>query len=467
MSESATASKAERWLRLFGDIRSGEGRTAFVLMATVFLALLSYYLLKTVREPLVLLTGGAELRSYAAAAQALVLIGVVPAYGRYAARVGRMRLLLGLGLVFMLGLELFFFGALLKLPMLGFFFYVFVGVFSVTLIAHFWSFANDLYAKSAGERLFPLIAVGATCGSVAGSALAKRLFDAGLSAVAIMQLAALFLLLHLLCYVLAFRRPESREQESLATEPLRGESGFRLVLKGEYVGKIAWLLVLLNLVNTTGEYILGQQALSHAEQAAAVALASNASLDVASFIEGYLGSFYGGFYTYVNIASVLLQAFVVSRVVRWTGIGGVLFALPLIALGGYALVALGAGFVVLQWAKTAENATDYSLMNTARAMLWLPTSRDEKYKAKQAVDTFFVRFGDVLSAALVLLATEWIALGPRGLATVNLVLVGLWLVTAAALLRRYRGFDATPPGAARSSSQGEASSVVPLPLQHR
>ena len=78
-----------------------------------------------------------------------------------------------------------------------------------------------------------------------------------------------------------------------------------------------------------------------------------------------------------------------------------LLALPLIALGGYAIIAAGAGFSVVRWIKTAENATDYSIMNTARQLLWLPTTREEKYKAKQAIDTFFVRGGDVLSAAVV------------------------------------------------------------------
>ena len=63
------------------------------------------------------------------------------------------------------------------------------------------------------------------------------------------------------------------------------------------------------------------------------------------------------------------------------------------------MVALGATLGVVRWIKTAENSTDYSVMNTAKQLLWLPTSREEKYKAKQAVDSFFVRFGDLLAAA--------------------------------------------------------------------
>ena len=70
----------------------------------------------------------------------------------------------------------------------------------------------------------------------------------------------------------------------------------------------------------------------------------------------------------------------------------------------------------MRWAKTAENSTDYSVMNTARQVLWLPTSREEKYKAKQALDTFFVRTGDVLSAPLVFAGTHWLILGVSGFA---------------------------------------------------
>ena len=67
----------------------------------------------------------------------------------------------------------------------------------------------------------------------------------------------------------------------------------------------------------------------------------------------------------------------------------------------------------LRGAKIAENSLDYSLSNTARQSLFLPTSREAKYKAKQAIDTFFVRFGDVASAGLVFAGTTWLAFSPR------------------------------------------------------
>ena len=81
-------------------------------------------------------------------------------------------------------------------------------------------------------------------------------------------------------------------------------------------------------------------------------------------------------------------------------------------------------------AKVAENATDYSLNNTVRNMLFLPCTYEEKFSAKQAIDSFFVRMGDVLSAALVFFGTNIMQLSARQFAAVNAVLVLVWLVLA-------------------------------------
>ena len=112
--------------------------------------------------------------------------------------------------------------------------------------------------------------------------------------------------------------------------------------------------------------------------------------------------------------------------------------LPLIALGGYAVIAAGVSFAVVRWVKTAENATDYSIMNTARQLLWLPTTREEKYKAKQAIDTFFVRGGDLLSAGCVFLGTAVLQFSVSGFALMNVILTVVWLGVALAILRHHR-----------------------------
>lgn len=421
----------DRALRLFSDVRAGEAVTALLMLVSVFLLLVGYYIAKTVREPLILATGGAQMKSYAAAGQALALIAFVPLYGWLGARVSRLRLCVLLTLFFALCLELFFLGGHLGVPNLGFVFFVWVGIFSLATIAQFWAYANDIYTQEAGERLFPVIAIGATVGSPVGAWLAKWLFDRGLDPYTMLHITAGLLILHLGLYVVINGRVE--RQSARAARPSAGnlgaEGGFALVLRSPYLRLIAVLLIVLNLVNSLGEYLLGNSVVEHANWH----FAKDPSFDRGAFI----GSFYGGYFFWVNVTAVLLQSFVVSRLVKHMGLRGVLLALPIVAFGAYGLIALGAGFTFLRWGKTAENATDYSVMNTAKQLLWLPTSRDEKYKAKQAIDTFFVRLGDLLAAGVVFVATS-LKLTLASIASVNVLLVAAWLGIALLLLRAHR-----------------------------
>jgi AAA family ATP:ADP antiporter len=305
-----------------------------------------------------------------------------------------------------------------------------VGIFSLATVAQFWSYANDVYRREAGERLFPFIFLGASLGAPAGAKIAEELFKAGMNPYKMMQITAAILVVHLGLYWLVNRRVAGRPGQAEAATPLSaGAGGFRLVLGSPYLRLLAALIVLLNIVNTTGNYIVDKSVIA----AWNAAFAADPSLSR----DAFFGSFYGSFAFYFSTLGLLIQAFLVSRIVKYLGMTGALMALPLVALGAYSLIAAGAGLAIIRWAKIAENATDYSVMNTARQLVWLPTSRDEKYKAKQAVDTFFVRTGDVLQAVLVFAGTTWLGLGPRGFAFANVVLIAAWFGVAVLLLREY------------------------------
>jgi AAA family ATP:ADP antiporter len=190
-------------------------------------------------------------------------------------------------------------------------------------------------------------------------------------------------------------------------------------------------MFLSNLVNTTGEFILSTEVKAWAEQRVAEGATD---LSVADAI----GSFYSEFYFWVNLAGVVVQFFLVSRIIRYIGVAGAILVLPVIALGSYAAFALIPTLVVLRIAKTAENTTDYSLNNTVRNALFLPLTTEEKYKAKQAVDTFFVRGGDVASAGVVALGLHVLSWESRGFALLNLGVVGVWLVVGIAIGTIYK-----------------------------
>lgn len=422
---TARPGSLDRAMRPFADVRAGEALTAVLFSASLFVGLFAYYVLKTVREPLVLATGGAELRSYATGVQAFVLLGLVPLYGRLAARVERRTLILGTSLFFLACLELFSVAAWLEVPYVGFAFFVWLGVYVLTSIAQLWSLANDVYVEARGTRLFPLVALGAPLGSAVGAYAAAHLFAGGGSAgiQSLLQLAAGLLLAQLALLWLLLRRPEASER---TTSTLAPANGLSIVLASPALRTLALLVVVLNLVNTTGEYLLARAIVGEADAALATALASGATVaSETAFRADFIRATYGDFYVAVNVGSVLLQAFVASRVVGLAGVRGTLMVLPVVALGTYALAAAGVGFALLRAIKAVENATDYSVQNTAKALVWLPHGREAKYAGKQVVDGFFVRIGDVLAALAVFGAVELCGLTGSALAGANVALAAI------------------------------------------
>jgi ATP:ADP antiporter, AAA family len=271
-----------------------------------------------------------------------------------------------------------------------------------------------------------MIVIGQTAGAPLGAFIAGRLFSFDFSPQTILQISAVLLLIGMLLYLAINARVPIRARTRDVLPP---GGGFGLVLKSGYLRTVAMMMVLLNGVNTTGEYFVSHLVTEHARVMSAVDPTFNA--------RAYIGSFFGSYQFWVNVGAFVLQAFVTSRLVKHRGLRGVLLLLPLIALGGYSLIAAGVSFAVVRWIKTAENATDYSIMNTARQLLWLPTSREEKYKAKQAIDTFFVRTGDLLSAAIVFLGTSVTRLTIGRFALVNVALTLIWVGIALAVLRRH------------------------------
>jgi AAA family ATP:ADP antiporter len=307
-------------------------------------------------------------------------------------------------------------------------FFLWVGIFNVLLTAQFWAFANDLYNEETGKRIFPIIGIGSSLGAWAGARLAGYLF-LYLDAYQLMLVAAAGLLVS----IILVRRVDGTRKSSAdpSEKPLTGKGGFGLVLSNRYLLLIALMVLTFNLVNALGEYLLGRMVV--ADVSAAVASGAITS----SEMQARIGTFYGDFFGWVNLLGLLLQVFVVSSLFKYVGVRGALFVLPLIALGSYALMAFVPILSVVRFAKVLENGTDYSIQNTARHALFLPASREAKYKAKAAIDTFFWRVGDMLQAGLVL-AGSALAFTTRQYAWVNLALVGVWLMLVLGIYREHR-----------------------------
>jgi AAA family ATP:ADP antiporter len=416
----------DRSLAVFTDVRAGEGVTALLLAANIFSILAFYSVLKVVRDALVLAESGAVVKSYSAAGQALLLLAVVPLYGAFASRVNRIRLVCTVTLFF--ASHLVVFAALGWTGVrVGVAFFLWAGIFNLVVISQFWAFANDLFSSDRGKRLFPLVGLGASLGAFVGAGLTFLGFKE-LGAYRLMLLAAVGLVLPTLLTLWVHRREHASGRDHAAADadrPLAKSGGFQLVLRHRYLLLIALLMIGVNLVNTLGGFLL--DLMMKAEAQATLARGAAGGVGETELI----GTMKGGIDAAVNLLALLLQAFLVSRILKYVGVRGALYVLPLVALASYSLMAWFPIFTVIRIAKILENSTDYSVQNTARHALFLPTSREAKYKAKQAIDAFFVRFGDFLQAVVVYVGTAaQFTVSQFALVNILFALVTLGIVTA-------------------------------------
>jgi len=448
------ASRLDRFLRLFTDINVGESPTALMMLLNVFLILCAYYFIKPLREGWIAVSdisglSKMEVKAYSSFAQGLLLIPIVIGYARLSVRWSRSVLVTRSTLfcmsnmvVFWLLQPNFFFGAL---PIMGIVFYLWVGIFGVFVVAQFWTFAADLYTTEQGDRLLPLIAIGATSGAVLGSWLTEQF--AALDGVG-SEWLLIAALVPLAASVVLTRAADARAcgdaSEDPSPKPASGDDqggALRLVLANKFLLITAGVTLLLSWVNTNGENILFrviQDTL--AGEAIENGISDPAAL--ARFTLDETTSFYGGFYFWVNVLALLLQAFAASRILKYGGFRALLLMMPVVSLLSYSAMALIPILAIVKVMKTVENATDYSINNTARHVLWLPTSAEVKYKGKPAIDTFFVRAGDGLAALTVLVGVQIVALSIQGFLVFTVVLVLIWLALAVALIREYQKVSA-------------------------
>lgn len=496
----------DRLLRLVTDVRPGEAATALLLALNIFMVLSAYYLVRPSLEALLGALGdeGTAIKAYLYGVMVLILALVVPLYGKLASTMPRRKLINIVTMFFAACLVVFY----IVFPLdttgaaPGIVFFVWLGIFGVMVIAQLWAFANDLYTRDEGERLFPLVAFGASAGAVFGAIMSRSVIPA-FGVYLPMLLAAVLLMLTLLVtnYIDTRERKlkeadlpsvfttgampaatqeiplseiraaltgemavedvtqtltgefstkdvraalEQRERADEGVKDARaqleetaqdldlsgGESPFRIVFRCRYLLMIGVLVLLLNWVNTTGGIMLTGLVNTAASEAVATG-------EVAGTAGEFVGTFWAGFYIVQNIFALFLQLFVVSRVIKYLGVRVGLMVLPVIALGAYALIAFYPILAYVRAAKLTENATDYSVNNTIRQVLFLPLTREQKYKAKQVIDAFFHRAGDVLQSIAYFIGTTFLAFQTKQFALFNLVLVAIWLVLAYQVGKEY------------------------------
>jgi len=451
-------SRTERFLQIFTEVRPGEGSTALLMFANVFLILCAYYFIKPLREGWISISdisglSKMEVKAYSSFAQSVFLLFIVGWYARLAGRWDRSRLITRATLFCISNMVIFWFlqpGFFFEqLPASGIFFYLWVGMFGVFVVAQFWTFCADVYTNESGKRLLPMIAIGATSGAAAGSWIVDLLVDNGIIPTEGLLIVAT---IPLFISILLSRIVDTRQRSIVKTAdeppgeaadiPVEKGAGFllsgaKLVFVSRFMLAAALVTLLTNWVNTNGENLLFQVVQgSLKEQAAAQGLTSLEAIRV--FTRDGTTAFYGNFYFWVNIVALLLQSLVASRLLKYGGFAAILLILPVIALVSYTTMALIPILIIVKFMKIAENATDYSINNTSRHVLWLPISSALKFRGKPAIDTLYVRIGDGLAAMTVLVGVQLLSLATEQFFIFNVFLVLLWLVAGIILVREHR-----------------------------
>lgn len=440
--------RLERFLRIFTDVRAEEGATSLLLLLNVFLILTAYYLIKPVREGWLAVSplqgfSTVEVKAVSALGQAVLLVSILPLYARVAARWSRRELVTRSGL---------FFGALLlafwllrpgliveRVPFAAIAFYMFVGIFNVALVAQFWAFAADVYGEERGKRLFPLVAIGAAAGAVFGAVLGEWLLRVdGLGAFelilcALVPLAGAVFIARSIDTRGAYGHPSAwttrRWEQPAAPDP---DGPFKPIFSHRYLASAALLILIFNWVLTSGDIILFGfvQELVREQYPG--------SGDLASWVEYQTTAFYSDLYFWINLFALLLQAFVVSRLMRAGGFALLILTTPVIAVTAYASMLIAPILVVIKFMKIVEISSINSINNTARQMLWLPTTKSVLYQTKTAIDTLFVRLGDGLAALMFFLGTRMLGIGLEAFLFLNVILAIVWALLAYEVLARYR-----------------------------
>ena len=427
MTSTAAVQRAvARVLRPFSRVHPHEAATVVLMTAAAFLLLAAYYQLKTVREPLILLHGGAEMKLYLRAAQAVLMVGVVHLYGELARRVGRTKLVAFVFLFFVANLAIFTVLERFELP-IGVPFFLWVGVFSYTAVAQLWGLAADIYTEEQGKRLFPVIGAGSSIGAVVGGIVAKSLVPFGPDVLMATAVVILLACVGLLAWIGQRSRSIVVVHAEVLEAPLAKDSAWALLAHDKYLLLIAGMVVLLNWVNSSGEYVLDRTVLVAAKEAATRGIKP----------EVFVGAFKAGYFAWYNAIGLGLQLFAVSRVLKLVGIRGALFVMPAFALVAYGGAVFFPIMAVMRVVKIGENSLQYSLQDTTRHGLFLIASRVEKFVGTTAVDTLAVRIGAVTSGLVVFVGArlDW---SLATFAAIDVCVAAAWIIFVVMIGREHR-----------------------------
>lgn len=385
-----------------------------------FLLFAAYMMLRPVRETMGI-AGGVENLQWLFLATFLATLVFIPLFGTLAVKLPRRTLLpasylfaaatlLGLGLMMSANPSSLWVGRV---------FYVWLSVLNLFLISIAWSLMCDVFRPDQARRLFAQIAAGASLGALAGP-LATGLLVGFVGHGGLLLISSALLLATLPCCAYLVRwsadRPSEGDDET-ASEPIGGRiaAGLTLLARSPYLLGIALFVVLLASVST----------FLYLEQAELVAAAVPDPVQQTQL--------FSAIDALVQALTLVVQLLVTARLAKRLGVTVLLTAIPVLMVLGFALLALASGLAILVIVVILRRVGEYALARPGREMLFTRLGQEERYKAKNVIDTVVYRGGDAVSAWL---RTAVDAVGAQPLVAA-IGLAGLWALVGYSLGRRF------------------------------
>lgn len=438
IADDEAAARADHWLGRVLHVRRDEIAAVLWSFAYFFCLLCGYYVLRPVRDEMGV-QAGLERLPWLFSAVFAAMLAAVPLFGWISARHPRRRFLPLVYVFFVANLAAFWglFAAGVAVRAATMAFFVWVSVFNLYVVSVFWSFMADLFDTAQARRLYGFIAAGGTAGAIAGPAL-TALAARALGPVNLLLVSALFLLGAVGCIQRLGRWSAQRANEGAGPRagpheaPIGGGAvaGVRLVLGSPYLLGISLYVVLYSTTSTLLYFqqveIVPQTIASSADRTALFA-----TLDLA-----------------VNLITLALQLLVFERFIARLGLTAALVIVPVASVAGFGVLGLHATLAVLVVFGVLRRAGEFALAKPARETLFNVLGREEKYKAKNFMDTVIYRGGDAASGWLAV-GLGRLGAGLSGIAFVAMPLAALWALAGLWLARRHARLAGTAPAQAR------------------
>lgn len=403
-------------------LREGEYVLSFSLAAYLFLVVASYVVTKNVRDALFLAEFGAVKLPYVSIAIA-VLVGIFgSAYLRRSREVRHDVLVISSLFFFAGNLIAFWWLSRFEYEWLYPVIYVWGGVFGVIAPMQVWTLANFVITTRQAKRLYAFVGAGGLLGGIAGGFFTSTLADRfGPEDLLLGVVVAL-----LLCVALVQIIVRQGPRELISTSPgPSAEQAWSLKQSAKLVGGSKYLLVLAGLVMVSGVVT------------SLVDYQFKAVADKTIHSKEQLATFFGQFYAYAGIGSLLIQLLLTGPLMRRMGLGFTILLAPIgLMLGSVGLVVWGS-LVAAIVLRTQDQLLKHSIDRTSVELLYLPLPADTKIEVKSFIDSFLSRVADGTAGVVLVLLTSVMAVSARMTAILNIVLIAAWIALAITARRLY------------------------------